>query len=99
MIARPLNCGLGHLVEIAGRFDQRSLLIMIAFDDRAIHLADARDALMRVGVVTDHVAETNEVGALVLPRVGEHGLERFKVGMNVTENREAHWVVNEGLPL
>ena len=81
---------LGHLVEIAGRFDQRRLLVVVAFDDRAIHFANALDALVRVGVVTDHVAQTNKVRALALARVRQHGFERLEIGVNVTENGEAH---------
>ena len=63
---------------------------MIAFDDGTIHLADALDALVWVCVVPDDVAETNEIGAFIFARVGEHGLERFEIGVNVTENGKAH---------
>jgi hypothetical protein len=43
-----------------------------------------------VGVVTDDVAQTNKVRAVVLVRVLQHGVERLEVGMNVTENCVAH---------
>ena len=63
---------------------------MVAFDDGAVHVADAFDAFVRIGVVTDDVAQTNKVRAVVLMRVLQDGLERLEIGMNVTENRETH---------
>jgi hypothetical protein len=45
---------------------------------------------MGVGVVTDDVAQANKVGAIVLVRVVQDGVERLEVGMNVTEDRETH---------
>ena len=48
------------------------------------------DALVRVGVVADDVAEANELRAALRARVGEDGVERFEIGMDVAENGEAH---------
>ena len=39
MFPGPFNRVLGQLVEIARRLDQRRLLVVISFHDRAIHLA------------------------------------------------------------
>jgi hypothetical protein len=30
------------------------------------------------------------MGALVLFRIDQHGLERFQIGVNITENSKAH---------
>jgi len=81
---RPRNHSLSSAVKLS--------LVVVAFDDGAVHFAHALDALMRVGVVTDHVAQTNKVCALALARVLQHGFERLEVGMNVTEDRETHWL-------
>ena len=51
---------------------------------------DQLDAFVRVGVVAHEVAETNEMGALLLLRILENGLGRLEVGVQVTENGEAH---------
>lgn len=63
---------------------------MVPFDDGAVHFADPFDAFVGVGVVTDDVAQANKVRAIVLARVVQDGVERLEVGMNVTEDREAH---------
>jgi len=84
LIARPLNCSFGHFIEMREDSISDACSSWLAFDDRAIHFANVLDALVRVRVVTDDIAETDEVGALVLARVGEHGLERFEIGVNVT---------------
>ncbi len=65
---------------------------MVAFDDGAIQVADAFDALVWVGVVTDDVAQANKVRAVVLVCFLQDGLERLEIGMNVTENRETHFL-------
>ena len=63
---------------------------MISFYDWAIHFPHALDALVRVRVITDDVAQTNEIGALVFPRIRHHRIERLEIGVNVTENGKAH---------
>jgi hypothetical protein len=42
---------------------------MIAFYDGTIHFPNALYTLMRVGVVTDHIAQANKVRAPALVRV------------------------------
>ncbi len=64
---------------------------MVAFHHRAIQLADKLNAFTRICVVTDDVAQTDEVRASALTRVRHHGFKRFEIGMNVTENGEPHW--------
>jgi hypothetical protein len=67
------------------------LLVVVAFHHRAIELADKLDAFTRVCVVTDDVAQTDEVRASALTRVRHHGFKRFEIGMNVTENCKPHY--------
>ena len=63
---------------------------MIAFDDRALQAADDFQAFVRIGVVADDVPEADVVGAAVFTRIGQNGLERFEVRMDVAEDRKAH---------
>jgi hypothetical protein len=67
------------------------LFVVIAFHHRAIELANKLDAFTRICVVTDDVAQTDEVRASALTRIRHHGFKRFEIGMNVTENGEPHW--------
>ena len=90
VIARPFDGALGEFIEVARGFDQRGLFVMIALDDGTVDVADAFDALVGVGVVTDDVAQTNKVRAVVLVRVLQHSVKRLEVSMNVTENCVAH---------
>ncbi len=63
---------------------------MIAFDDRAIHFPNALGTFVRIRVITNDIAKTNKVRALVLVGIGKHRLERFEIGVDITENGEAH---------
>ena len=67
---------------------------MVAFDDRAIHLAHTLHAFLRVRVVTDYVAETNKLRALSRARISQDCLKRLEVGMNVTEDCESHRTIS-----
>ena len=64
---------------------------MVTFHHRAIEFADKLDAFTWIRVVTDDVAQTDEVRASALTRVRHHGFKRFEIGMNVTENGEPHF--------
>src|ERR1051326_2776116 len=94
MIAGPLDRGLGHLVKIARRFEQGRLFVVISFYNWAIDLLKARNALVRIGVVTNYVSQTDIMGAPLLLGVVQHRFQRFEVGVNVTEDGVAHgWIV------
>jgi len=64
-------------------------MLVIAARDRVRALGDDLDARERVRTVADEVPETEE---RVRPRrrVGQHGLERFEVAVNVGEHRVPH---------
>ena len=63
---------------------------MIALHGGAVHAANSFDAFVRAGVVTDNIAQANKMIAVILLGVGGHGVERFEVGVDVTEDGEAH---------
>ena len=63
---------------------------MVPFYDRAFHLLDNLGALVRVRVVTDHIAEANVMGAVSRARVCQNGLSRLEIGVEVAENGKAH---------
>jgi hypothetical protein len=88
---RPLDRALGELVETLRRRGERCLLVVIAFHHRTIQLPDELNAFTWVCVIADDVAQTDEVRASALTRVRHHGLKRFEIGMNVTENGEPHF--------
>src|SRR5206468_7734307 len=90
VFTRQLDRMLSQFIEVGGGFGERCLLIVVAFHNWTIHFEDALDAFMRVGVITDHVAQTNKVRALTLVRVRQHGLERLEIGLDITENCETH---------
>jgi hypothetical protein len=88
--AGPVDRLLSELVEIARGVGEAGLLVVIAFYDRAIELSHDLDTFVRIGVVADDVAETDEVGAFLLMRVFEDGFGRLEIGVEITENGEAH---------
>ena len=90
MGASPIDRFLGQLVEGLGRGDDRGLLVVVALHHRALELLDDLDALARVGVVANDVAQADKLRAGLRARVREHGLKRLEVGMDVAENGKSH---------
>jgi hypothetical protein len=88
--ARPVNRHFRECVEIAGRFFERGLLVVISLYDRTLQLLHDLDALMRIRVVADDVAETDEMSALALLGIGEDGFGRFEIGVKVAKNGKTH---------
>src|SRR2546423_8848778 len=64
LLTRTVDGHLGESVEIAGRFLERGLLVVVPFHDRAFELLDDLDALMRIRVVTDDIAEADVMSAI-----------------------------------
>ena len=90
VFARPVQRFLGQRVEAIERIGDGSLFVVVAFDDGTFQAADDFQALMRIRVVTDDVAETNEGRASVRARVSHDSLQRFQIRMDVAENRKTH---------
>ena len=63
---------------------------MVSFYHRAIELPYDRQTGLGVRVITNNVAKANEAVTLFSLGIGENGLERLKVCVDVAENREAH---------
>ena len=66
------------------------VLIVVAFYYWAIKFPYDRQAGLRICVVTHNVPQANEAVTLFSLGIGENGLERLKVCVDVAENREAH---------
>ena len=65
VLARPFDGRLRQRIEIARGFCQRRLLVVISFHHRAIQSAHDLDAFVRVRVVTNDVAEADEMCAAI----------------------------------
>ena len=63
---------------------------MISLYDRAIELLHDLNALLRIRVVADDVAEADEMSALALVRIGQHGFGCFEIGVQVAKDGKAH---------
>ena len=64
---------------------------MVTFDHWAIEITDNFDTLSGICVVTDHVAEADEMRAPALMRIGDDSFERLKIRVNIAENGKPHW--------
>lgn len=78
-----------EVVEVDGGVG--AVVVVVAHDDLAAELSDALDALCGGGVVADDIAETEEVVDLLRFGVGEDGIQRLDVGVDVTDNGETFW--------
>ena len=72
-------------IHVAG-----AVLVMIPHDGRTIERPDEFQAFAGIGPVTDDITQTHIMRALLLLRVGEDGLQSFKVAMNIAENGKFH---------
>jgi hypothetical protein len=63
---------------------------VITFYHWTIQFADTFHAFSRICVVTDHVAQTHELGTSTLARIRQYRFERFKVSVDITQNCETH---------
>jgi hypothetical protein len=59
-----------------------------------LHFLHDLEAFMGVRVVTDHVAETDEIRAIVGARVFQHGIGCLQIGVKIAKNGETHRVVD-----
>ena len=66
------------------------MFVVVAFDGRTIHIANDVYAFVRIGVVTDHVAQADVMRAIVLLGVGCDRFESLEVGVDVAKNGKAH---------
>jgi hypothetical protein len=64
---------------------------VIAFYHSAIEFADTFDTFSRICVVTDHVAQAQEMGASTRARISQYRFERFEISVDITQNCETHY--------
>src|SRR6478735_2079324 len=87
LLARPKNRPLSAGVETF-RIEQ-SALVVIA-EDAHLALHHQIDALARVRSVPDDVAQAEDFGDSLGADVGQHGLERFEVAVDVANESSLH---------
>jgi hypothetical protein len=90
LLARPRHGPLCHFIKIAGSHRLGSLLIVISLYRWAVQITHNLDALARICVVADDIAQANEMRAVVFAGVRDHGLKRLQVCMHIAENGKAH---------
>ena len=54
-------------------------------------LDDKIQAFARIGTVADDITQANNLGNLLVIDVFQHGLEGFKIAVNVTDDGALHW--------
>src|SRR5207248_6199928 len=69
---------------------ERSLLVVVSLDHRAIHFLDDLDAFVGVGVVTDDIAKANVVRAFTVACICQDGFGCFEIRMKIAQNGKAH---------
>ena len=69
-----LGCG---VVETLGVFIEADVFVMVALDRGNVHPAHNVEALLRVGTISDDIAQTHDMGTLLFLDVGKHPLETF----------------------
>ena len=63
---------------------------MISLYCWAIEFTHNPETSAGIGIVTDNVTKADEMGAMMLASIHEHGLERFQIAVDVAENRKSH---------
>jgi hypothetical protein len=65
---------------------------MIALDAGNVHFADDGEAFCGIGIVTDDIAETDDVRCVLGFDISQNGLERFQVAVDVSDDGVSHCV-------
>jgi len=63
---------------------------MVAFDTRRVHEPNDIEALLRVSAITDEISRENMSRASAILRITKHGVEGFKVAVNIGHDRHLH---------
>jgi len=71
-----------------------AVFVVIALHAGEIELADHCEAFLGIGVVANDVAQANDVRGILAFDVGQHGLERFQIGVDVGDDGVFHSSVN-----
>ena len=89
MLARPHDGAPRFRIEVLHIHAAQGSPVVIADDGHGAKVADAPDALVRLGSVANGVAQAPDRIVIAL-RVLEHGLEGGQVCMNIGQNQDAH---------
>jgi hypothetical protein len=65
---------------------------MISLHAGDVHFADDGEAFFGIGVVTDDIAETDDMRRVLGFDVSQNGLERFQVAVDVSDDGVSHCV-------
>src|SRR6266851_3454532 len=79
----------GHLLHLRKRIILAYRSIVVAPDDRGDMRPCPIDREVRIGAVSDQVAQAQDLIVAAL-RVAEHGLKRLPVSMDVAEDQVGH---------
>jgi hypothetical protein len=91
LFPRPVDGVGGVRVESFQRIVRRAVFVVVAFHAGDVHLADDGEAFLGVGVVTDDVAEADDMGCVLGLDVGQNGLEGFQVAVDVSDDGVSHF--------
>ena len=65
------------VIEPLGVFIEADVFVMVALDRGDVHPAYDVETLLRVGAISDDIAQTHDMGTLLFLDVGKHPLETF----------------------
>ena len=92
--SRFSSSGIGSAASFAAVFilllARRDRFFLVIPDEPDVGLRRVREALERIRPVVDRVAEDRDLFRTLRRCVGEHGLERFEVAVDVREDRYPH---------
>lgn len=90
LVAGPVDGFLGVGVKTFEIGGGGAVFVVIAFDAGHAHGTNDIEAFLGVGSVTDDIAEAGVVGAIHGLGIGQHRVERLKIGVNICYNRVPH---------
>jgi hypothetical protein len=85
--------GVGGMgIETFQRVVGGAVFVVIALHAGDVHFADDGEAFFGIGVVTDDIAETDDMRRVLGLDVSQNGLERFQVAVDVSDDGVSHCV-------
>ena len=85
LLARPFHDGGGGGVEVVKVLARRHVVVVVAHDNRAAECPHYLHALVRTGVVANHVAGAEKIRHALGATVVKDHVERVQVGVYVAE--------------
>ena len=69
----------------------RTIFVMVSFHAGHTHIADEVEALLGIGVVTDHVPQADVMGAFLVPGVLQDHPQRLEIGVDIGDDCVFHF--------